>query len=177
MQEESERVSTDRLYRFRDSKKEMPVERITSSQNVYTDKALTFGDLVIFNVIHNDFICVAGQIIGFERVIEKNAEKNHEKDKQKDDEKSTKTCRNYPYNFCILSVNENIRVKVSPCVSISRRGDKKAFHDMEFFDVKSYVASIKKCNFNLDPTVNILRSLLNEIKIEMRSLTDLNKKK
>jgi hypothetical protein len=177
MQEESERISTDRLYRFRNSKKETLVERITPTQNVYTDTALTFGDFVIFNVIHKDFVCVAGQIISFERVREKKEEQNHQNDDEQDDiqdeEKSTKKGRNYPYNFCILSMKEKVRVKVSPCVSISRRGDKKAFHEIEFFNVKSYVATIQKCNFNLDITETIPRSLMNEIKNVMRNSTAL----
>jgi hypothetical protein len=66
MLDESQRVSSDRLLRFQQNKKEKIVERVCTPQNFYKDTALTFGDYVIFlESEKKDLNFIIDQIVSF----------------------------------------------------------------------------------------------------------------
>jgi hypothetical protein len=152
MTEESQRVSTDRLYRFRNKRQEIAVQRVSSSEDFFVDTALTFGDYVVMKLDDKSILCIVGQIVEFEKNVEK----------------TSKRARNFPFSYCILSVNKEIIVKLAPCFAISRRGGVKTCYEKTcHFDVKSYVRSVKKSAFQFDD-VNIDRQVLNRLKIALK---------
>lgn len=145
--EESERVSTDRLQRFKSKKSEKVPNRVKSPTNFYKDTALTFGDIVVLKNGSNNGICVGGQIVNFEF----------------DTKTSKKKDRKFPFSFCILNINENVLIKLSPCVEISRRGYVTPYETKSFFHVNTYCVSVKKNLLNFE-SARFDRHLLKALK-------------
>ncbi len=145
LREEKNRVSSDRLLRFRKGRKEIVVERISSVDFFFKDKALILGDFVLFRTKAKAKLCVLGQIINFSF------------------QGKTKAERRFPFSHCILEKNKNVVVTLSPCFLVSKNGKFENCYDV-IYDVSEYIASTKKDHANFEKFCfekNILQKLKN----------------
>jgi hypothetical protein len=137
LHDEKHRLSSDRLIRFREGKKEMTVPRVISKEPFYVDTALTHGDFVIFNHSLRSYLAIVGQIINFSY------------------DAKTKKARKYSYSYCIINVNKKVKITLSPCYSVQNTG-KLIPYDKVVFEIDQYKSSVKSnvINFNnlcIDP--------------------------
>lgn len=144
MCEEKLRVSTDRLYRFHRGRKETVVERIISNETFYKDSCLSFGDYVVFKTPVTKNLCVVGQVMNFEF------------------NGVSKKTRKFPFTFCIIEINKNVWIRLSPCLTVTDRGcleesGHKCFH------VKDYICTTKISHFDLTHLV-VNRFILGKLK-------------
>lgn len=151
LQEEKERVSTDRLERFRSGKTEVLVERVVSTNHFFVDSAITFGDFALFRKKSNEsnkkFTFYIGQVINFEK------------------EGKNKRERKFPFSYCILENNKKLIVKLAPCYEIvksTRLAGRLKESSVQFFAVSDYVSSSKMGYFDIENLVierDIMRSM------------------
>jgi hypothetical protein len=148
LREEKHRVSCDRLYRFKRGKKEIVVDRVISDEHFYKDSALIYGDYAIFKIAATSDLCVLGQVVNFE--------KNGKSKKE----------RKFSFTYCILEINQNVTVRLSPCYKISVKG-KISLYEKPFFTVPEYVASTKIEYFDLNSS-NVHRNILIELQGKLK---------
>jgi hypothetical protein len=147
LRDEKQRISTDRQFRFREGRKEITVPRIVSDEAFYKDNALLHGDFMVLKHHLNSYIAIIGQIVNFNFVA------------------TTKKARKFPYSFCVVNINRNVEITMSPCYSVQISGDLVALNNVTC-SIKSYICSLKSKTLNLsnmsikDEDVTKLKSFL-----------------
>lgn len=131
LQDEKNRVSSDRLMRFRQGRREITVERIITDNIFYRDNALMPGDIVCLKSESKNDLCIIGKIASF-----------------KCSTGSSKGEKKFPFSFYIIGLNKDVLLGLSPCVIVDKKKKLKQTGFM-YFDDTSYLFSVKSNFLNL----------------------------
>jgi len=122
---EKDRISNDRMLRFRQARKELTVDRLITDDPFYRDTALIPGDIICVKFKDKDSMCIVGKAVKFQY-----PNSSKKKDKR------------FPYKYLILETNTDIAIRVSPCFVIDKKRRIKAC-PLKFINVNNYVCSVK----------------------------------
>lgn len=122
---EKERISTDRLQRFKQGKKELTPERVITDDVFYRDTALILGDLICVKVNDKKSMCIVGKVMKFQYSCSTSKKEKH-----------------FTFKYLIIGINKDIEIRVSPSFIIDNKRNIKSC-PFKFVNVNQYVCSVK----------------------------------
>lgn len=129
--DERQRLSNDRLLRFKHGRKEITVPRVISADPFYKDDVLIYGDFTVFKHASQSYMCIIGQIVNF------------------CNDATLKKDKRFPYSYCILNINKSVMLTLSPCFSVQNTGRLTPYKNVEY-SVKKYVCTVNSNVINFE---------------------------
>jgi len=123
---EKERISSDRLLRFRQGRKELSVRRVTTDDIFFRDTALIPGDNICAKFKERDSMCIYGKVVKFQYSTG-----------------SSKKDKRFSYNHLIIDINKDTIIRLSPCCIIDKKRKIKLC-PLKFINIDDYVCKFVK---------------------------------
>lgn len=149
LEDEKHKVSTDRMQRFKEGRKEQQVEKVKSNEKFFKDKVLDIGDFICMKDLSGKNLCIIGKIINFRYT-----------------EKTQKNEKRFPHKNLIVEGNKIVGIKLIPSYVITKTRKIMMF-SCEYIKLSHYVCSVNKNVIDFTKSISAVNYALLEEKINL----------